>query len=712
MPAHPNEKAAVVTFERNIVPLLTKAGCNTGACHGKARGQNGFALSLLAYDNDFDYHAITQEGRGRRIFPAQPAQSLFLKKASGEVPHGGGKRLPKDGEAYRQVLQWIAAGHPRTPASAPTLQRISVSPSTQQLKPGASQPLKVLAHYSDGSSEDVTNLTAYQSNESVYASVSDLGVIQAGTLPGEAAIMARFQNLFAVCNVLIPLPKQPDAKSYASLPRQNYIDGLVWDKLQQLNLLPADAASETTLHRRLYLDIIGRQPTPDETRSYLQDKSADKRSKLIDTLLNRPEYADYWANKWADLMRPNPYRVGIKATFNLDGWLRDAFRRNMPYDQMVREIITAQGSSFRQGSMVLFRDRREPDEITTIVSQLFLGVRLDCARCHHHPFEVWSQQDFYSFAAFFGRLSHKGAGISTPISGGEEVVFTKAAGEVKHPVTGKVLKPTPLLGKPMDIPIEQEPREVLAQWMTSNDNPYFAKVMVNRIWADFMGRGIVEPVDDLRATNPPSNAKLLDALADDFRRSNYDIKKLIRSVASSYVYGLSAVPRPECAGDSRNYSRHYRQRLRAEVLLDAISDITGVPEQFDAMPAGSRAMQVWTARVPSTFLDSFSRPDPNQDPPCERTNDTSVVQVLHLMNAKNLHNKVSAETGRVATLANSKKSSYEMVDEIYLLVYGRLPTTAERQVAVRLEKPQANRRKLLEDLLWALLNTPEFLFKD
>lgn len=711
-PVKPVEVKAV-TFERDIVPILTRQGCNTGACHGKARGQNGFALSLLAFDHDFDFHSITQEGRGRRVFPAAPSQSLLLRKALGEVPHGGGKRLKKDSEAYQQLLQWIASGSPRTPATAPKLLGISVSPVEKSLVPGGSQPLTVTAHYSDGSTDNVTHMTTYQSNDSTYAGVNDQGIVTAGTLPGEAAIMARYQNLFAVSNVLIPLPTKPDPALYAKLPRYNFIDGFVWDKLQQLNITPAEQASDSTFLRRVSIDLIGRLPTADESRAFLKDTRSDKRARLIDSLLSRPEYVDHWANKWADLIRPNPYRVGIKATMNLDAWLREAFRKNQPYDQMVRELITAEGSSFRDGAVVMFRDRREPDEITTMVSQLFLGVRLDCARCHHHPFEVWSQQDFYSFAAFFGRVGFKGAGISTPISGGEEIVFTKPSGQVKHPITGKVLEPTPLLGKAMKIPSEQNPRVLLAQWMTSPDNPYFARVMVNRVWADLMGRGIVEPVDDLRATNPPSNAKLLDALALDFKNNGYDIKKLLRTIATSYVYSLSSVPKPESVGDSRNYSRHYRQRIRAEVLLDAYSDITGVSEQFDAMPAGSRAMELWTARVPSNFLDSFSRPDPNQDPPCERTNDTSVVQALHLMNAKNLQRKLSSDEGRIAQLSKNKLSPAALIDELYLSVFCRLPATSERQSLLkRFDDPKKDRRKILEDILWALLNTPEFVLKD
>ncbi|MBO0697530.1 MAG: DUF1549 domain-containing protein, partial [Zavarzinella sp.] len=586
------------TFERDIEPILARAGCNAGACHGKARGQNGFALSILAFDKDFDYHAITAEGKGRRVFPAAPDSSLLLKKPSGQVPHGGGRRLPVTDPMFDRVRRWIAAGCPRTPADAPKLDHITVEPAERLMGFREEQQLLVTAHYSDGSAEDVTHLATFQSNESVYAAVDANGRVKAGPLPGEAAVMARYMDKFAVASVLVPMPGDVPADVYAKLPRQNVIDGLVWEKLKRLGLTPSAAASDATFHRRAYLDVIGRLPTPDDTRAFLADTSPDKRARLIDRLLERPEYADWWANKWADLLRPNPYRVGMKAVFNLDAWLRESFRQNKPYDQFVRELLTAQGSTFQNGAAVMFRDRREPDEITTMVSQLFLGVRLDCARCHHHPFEVWGQDDFYSLAAYFARLGHKGTGISPPISGGEEVIFAKPTGTVKHPVTGKEMPPRPLFGKAGEIKGDGDPRQVLADWVTSPDNPYFAKVIVNRLWADLMGRGIVDPVDDLRATNPPSNGPLLDALAADFRKNGCDLKKLIRTIATSYVYGLSTVPNDRNLGDARNYSRHYRQRLRAEVLLDALTDVTGMPEQFQATPPGTRAMQVWTARSP------------------------------------------------------------------------------------------------------------------
>jgi len=459
--------------------------------------------------------------------------------------------------------------------------------------------------------------------------------------------------------------------------------------------------------------VIGRLPTPDETRAFLADTDPNKRAKLIDRLLERPEYADFWANKWTDLLRPNPYHVGIKATLNFDAWIRDQFRRNVPYDRFVRDLLTARGSTFRNGAAVFYRNRREPAELATMVSQLFLGVRLECAKCHQHPSEKWSQRDFYGFAAFFGRVGRKGVGISAPISGGEEVVYVQPAGRVTHPLSGEVLPPTPLLARPLDVPAGDDPREALADWVTAADNPYFARVIVNRVWADLMGRGLVEPVDDLRDTNPPTNPKLLAALADDFRAGGYDLKKLIRTVATSHVYGLSSLPTERNVGDTRNYSRHYRQRLRAEVLLDAVCDVTGVPEKFDAVPPGSRAVEAWTVRFDSKFLDSFGRPDPNQDPPCERTADTTVVQALHLMNAPGLAAKITADGGRAAKLAAGDQPPAAVVEELYLAAYGRRPTADESAACVaRFTRPGATRRAVTEDLLWALLNTPEFLFRD
>jgi hypothetical protein len=703
------EKA--VTFERDIEPILARSGCNAGACHGKARGQNGFALSLLGFDHDFDYHAIVHEGRGRRVFPEAPDASLLLRKPSAEIPHGGGRRFAADEGPYQTLRRWIAAGLPRDPVGAPMVERISVEPGERVLANNVEQQVLVTAYYTDGSSADVTHLATFQSNDGALASVTPNGLVKTGPLPGEAAIMARFMEKFAVFTVVLPMPERVPRAVYDDLPQSNFIDELVYTKFRKLGLVPSDPAPEHTFLRRAYLDVIGRLPSADETREFLADTAGDKRARLIDRLLERPEYADFWANKWADLLRPNPYRTGMKAVFNFDAWLRDAFRRNLPYDEFVRQLVTAKGTTFRNGATVFFRDRREPEEIAPVVSQLFLGVRLECAKCHHHPFESWSQDDFYSFAAYFAKVGHGGTGLSPPISGGEESVFAGVKGEVKHPVTGKGLSPRPLGGKPPSSGADEDARDALAEWMTGPGNPYFAKVIVNRVWADLMGRGIVDPVDDIRATNPPTNGPLLDALAANFRRDGYDLKRLLRTIMSSHVYALSSLPKGRNAADNRYFSRHYRQRPRAEVLLDAVGDLTGVPESFAAMPPGTRATELWTVRSGSLFLDSFGRPDPNQDPPCERTGETTVVQALHLMNAPNVSQKLTANGSWPDLLAKSGKSAHEIVDEIYLAAFSRYPTDAERGVAER-QFERRKRRQVIEDILWTLLNTAEFVFKD
>jgi Protein of unknown function (DUF1549)/Protein of unknown function (DUF1553) len=705
--------AAPVDFERDVQPLLTRYGCNAGACHGKARGQNGFQLSLLGFDPNFDYDALTREARGRRVFFAAPQRSLLLRKPTGKMPHGGGMRLKPGGPEYTILRRWIAAGMPRRIPGTPKLAGVTVSPHERILSARSTLQLRVTAKYGDGSTRDVTPLAQFQSNESAIASVNSQGLVKTTGVVGEAAVMARYMGHIAVCIVTVPMPGSVPDAVYANLPRRNFIDGHVWTKLQRLRITPSHEAPDHKFLRRAYVDIIGRVPTPGEARKFLADKSPDRRDRLIDYLLAQPEYADFWANKWADLLRPNPYRVGIKAVLNYDAWIRDSFRKNKPYDQFVRELVTAQGSTFKNGAVTLFRDRRTPDELTTIVSQLFLGIRLECAKCHHHPFEVWGQDDFYSFAAYFARIGRKGTGLSPPISGSEEIVFTAKSGSVKHPLTGEVLPPRPLFGTAPQIDPNGDPRESLAAWITSDKNPYFAKVIVNRVWADLMGRGLVEPVDDLRATNPPTNAPLLDALAADFRKQKYDLKKLIRRIATSHVYGLSSLPNDRNTADTRYYSRHLRKRLRAETLLDSVAAITGVPESFDAMPAGSQARQVWTHRIPSLFLDAFGRPDPNQDPPCERTGETTVVQALHLMNSEKLAAKITSDRGRAARLAASGRTPAEIVEELYLLVYSRFPSAKEKTVAESVfHKPGATRRQATEDLLWALLNTPEFVFAD
>jgi hypothetical protein len=705
-------RKAPPTFEFDIQPILTAGGCNMGACHGKQGGQNGFALSLLGFDDEYDHAAIAAQSRGRRVFPAAPEYSLLLRKATATDPHGGGRRFDVGSADYRTLLDWIASGMPRDQADTPRVTEIELLPNSLILPAEARHQLIVMATYSDGSRRDVTHLAGFQSNESAVADIK-AGEVRTGPLPGEATMMARFRDQIATCQVLVPLAGDVPEELFTALPKRNVIDGHVWAKLQVLGITPSERCEDHEFLRRASLDIIGRLPTSDEARTFLADPSDDKRERWIDHLLARPEYADFWANKWADLLRPNPYRVGIKATLTYDAWIRDAFRQNKPYDEFVRELVTASGSTWHNGAAVFFRERRSPDELTTMVSQLFLGIRLECAKCHHHPSEAWSQDDFYQFAAYFDSVDRKGPGISPPISGGEEHIFTGRRKVVIHPRTGEEMTAEPLFGEILTETTTDDPRDTLADWMTSVDNPYFPRVMANRVWADLMGRGLVEPVDDLRVTNPASNEALLTALADEFRSNDYDLKQLIRLICTSEVYQLSAKPTERNVGDTRNHSRHYRVRFRAEVLADALSDVTGVGDRFDAMPGESRASQIWTHRIGSLTLDTFGRPDLNQDPPCERTSEPSVVQALHLTNSEQVHRKITSDDGIAARLAASDASVDEITTEIYLRAFSRRPSEAELERARQWFAHEGrSRREATEDLLWAALNTAEFLFKN
>lgn len=718
------------TFETDIQPILTRLGCNSGPCHGKARGQNGFQLSLFGFDPDFDYHAVATENRGRRVFPASPENSLLLLKGTARQPHGGGKRLDPTSPYYTTLLRWIAAGMPHALATAAKPVKVEIEPRQLLLKPKTASQLRVLATYTDGSVKDVTHLAAFSSSDSVFVTVDADGLATAGPLPGEVAVSARFENIFASAEVTIPLPGRVPEDYYKKLPRYNPLDELVYGRLQKLGITVSAPADDSTFLRRAYLDVIGRLPTEAEARAFLADTCTEKRENLVDALLERPEYADHWAMKWIDQLRPNPYRVGIKAVINLDAWIRSQFRENRPYDQFVQDILTASGSTFDVSAATFFRDRREPEEITTVVSQLFLGIRLECAKCHHHPFEVWSQEDFYGLAAHFAKVGRKGTGLSPPISGSEEVVFPGKTGRVEHPRTGVTMEAKPLFqwanakveksggaeSKPLS---DLDLRQSLADWVTAPENPYFGQVIANRVWADLMGRGIVEPVDDIRATNPASNPELLQWLARDFRANGHNLKHLMRTIMTSYVYGLSTQPVQRNVGDTRLFSRHYRSRLRAETLLDAVCDVTGVPESFSGAAPGTRATGLWTFRSPNVFLDTFGRPDPNQDPPCERLGEGSVTQALHLMNAPNLQEKIQNDNGLAAGLAKSDKSPESLVETLYLTCFARQPKANELVTALKLftdpetRKPASRpRRVAVEDLLWALLNSAEFVIKN
>lgn len=718
-------------FERDIMPLLTARGCNGGGCHGKSGGQNGFSLSLFGFDPDGDYQAIMMQSRSRRVNEAAPSDSLLVLKGAAIVPHGGGRRLEPDGGDVRMLIDWIASGATRLPPGAAKLSHITISPQSRPLAAGESLRLMVTAHDTDGTSRDVTALAAFSSSEPVVADVRGDGLLAVGRLSGEATVMARFMGRIATWNATVPRPGVVDPAAWDRLPSNGFIDDLAWKQFRHLNILPSDECDDATFLRRAFLDAIGRLPRVDEARAFLVDTDPLKRAKLVDTIVARPEYADRWANVWADLLRPNPYRVGIKATLSLDTFLRDAFASNMPYDRFVSELLTATGSVWRNGAAVIYRDRRSPDEIVTIASQLFLGVRLECAKCHQHPFEVYGQRDFYGLAAYFGRVGQTGS-LSPPISGAEESVFVKASGEVRHPLTSEVLEPAPPGGEPsaggsgqsspatVAIGEEDDPRRRLVEWLTGPGARTLAAAGVNRVWAELFGIGIVDPVDDFRATNPPINPELLAAVADAFRQSGYDHRLLVSTIMKSRLYGLSSIPNSTNADDHRHFSRRYRRRLRAEVLADAIDDVTGVPSMYPGTPPGTRATQVWTHRSGSTFLDVFGRPDPNQDPPCERIGDATVVQALHLMNSGQLHAKVTADDALPARLAAGETGSDGQapamdadgtIDHLYLAAFARLPSAEEkRRILPEFSREGVTRRQASEDLLWAMLNTPEFVY--
>jgi hypothetical protein len=716
------------SFLRDVLPALSKAGCNAGPCHAKPEGQNGFRLSVFSYDPKSDYAEITKEDRGRRIFPAAPDESLLIKKPTTAMPHEGGLRFERGSDTHELLVRWMREGMAYSLTNEPVLERIVAFPKHRRYRKGSRQRLLVQAHYSDSSIRDVTRLAAFDSNDKEIAAVDERGTITVGTLTGQGVVVARYMGLVADSQILVPADRLLPESQYASLPKHNFIDELAHEHFQQLGLLPSELCTDAEFLRRASLDAIGVLPTPEEVREFLGlsssrrekaltnselgTRNAERRRALIGRLLARPEYADYWANKWADLLRPNPDRVGVKSVFVFDQWLRESFRQNQPYDQFVRDILLAEGSNHRDGPAVVYRDRREPAELTTMFSQLFLGTRLECARCHHHPNEKWSQDDFYQLAAFFGPVKQKGAGLSPPISGGTETFYFDPGGKgVKHPVTGAVMPPRALDGPRTHDAADTDPRRELVHWLTAPDNPFFARAAVNRVWAVFFGRGLVEPVDDFRISNPCVNPPLLNALADDFAKHGYDLKHLMRAIMESRLYQLSAMPNESNLADTRNFSRAYRRRLPAEVLFDAVNDATGVPDTFAAMPAGSRATQAWSYKIESPLLDAFNRPNPSSDPPCDRDRQMSVVQSLHLMNSKALQAKLSHKTGRARRLADSAKPPEEIVTELYFLTLSRPPSDEELKLAIAaFSAKDATRQTATEDVFWSLLNSAEFVF--
>lgn len=707
--AAPEEK--LTSFANEVLPALSKAGCNGGSCHSKPEGQGGFKLSVFAYDPKADHEAIVKSSRGRRIFPGSPSSSLLLLKPTMAVNHGGGQRFDKNSDFYKVLLRWITDGMPYQLANEPVLQSVQVYPHERRYQKKASQQLLVEALYSDGSRRDVTHLAEFRSNEKDVAQVGEQGLITVGTATGEGVVVVRFMGLVDISRVTAPAEKTlPDAV-YASLPANNEIDRLVYARLKKLGFAPSDLCSDSEFLRRVSLDAAGVLPTAEEAKAFLADPDPKKRDDLVERMLNHPNYGNFWATKFADMIRPNPFRVGVKSVYLIDLWLRESFQANKPYDALVKELLTAQGSTHKYGPTVFFRDRRVPGDAGAFVSQIFLGVRVECAKCHHHPNEKWSQADYYQLASFFGEVKHKGQGISAPISGEPEFIYHTPGGEVRHPVSGEVMKPKALDGEFAKIKPGQDPREALAEWVINPANPYFSKAIANRIWAHFMGRGIVDPVDDFRASNPATNPELLEWLARDLADNGFNLKKLMADIMRSRVYQLGSLPNENNLADTRNYSRFYRRRLSAEVLLDAVSDLTGSGESFTGLPKGGKAMEIWNQRLESDFLDAFGRPNANADCPCERDAKTSVVQALHLMNSTGLQAKLSDSEGTAKQLASGKLSNDEIVSRIYLAAYNRPPVDEELKIARGIFPKQGeDRHAAVQDLMWALINSAEFVF--
>ena len=708
-------------FSTDIVPILTRLGCNGGGCHGKASGQNGFRLSLLGFEPESDYESLMGDARGRRLFPSNPEKSLILLKATARVPHGGGRVMEESGEDYRTLIRWQQQGAIGPESNDPTITSIRLDQSESILQFKEKLGLKVIAAFSDGRRRDVTRQSIYQSNEPGIASVDTQGVVQAGDQPGLVAVMVRFGEKIATFRAVVPFVQEAErTKEVGRIldEIESQAGGSVADRplIQQwrkLGIVPSKVTDDLTFLRRATLDICGTLPTPAEAKAFVQNKDPDKRTRLIDRLLDRPEYASYFALKWADILqnRGAGYSTSRQraGTTLFAGWIRDSIAANKPYNQFVAEILTASGSQAENPPAVWYRSVRKSPEYVESVAQAFLGVRIQCAQCHHHPTENWSQADYYGLAAVFSRVGRKGGFADAEVPT-DEMIFLAPTGKVIHPRTGEVLPPRPLGDPAFAIGPLDDPRQSLARWMGRPENPYFSRTIVNRLWAHFLGRGVVHPLDDARSTNPPSNPALLDALADDFVRHGFDVKHLIRQITRSYAYQLSSVPDGENQSDQQSYSRFYSRRIPAEPLLDAISQVLEVPTQFPGMPPGTRAIDLPDENVAAPFLDVFGRPARLTACECERVDAPALHQALELVNSAEIQRKLASPDGFAAQLARDGHDNDQIAEIVFKKLLSRPPSPAEKKAAKSFLDQQPERAEAVRSLLWSLLATNEFLF--
>lgn len=697
-----------ISFRHQVIPILSKAGCNAGGCHGKAEGQQGFRLSVFGYDAEADYQAIALYGKGRRLFVASPTHSLLRQKAIGEIPHGGGKKIEPGSLWDRILLRWISEGAKLDdiPASSQTTNVVQaegtlhIEPAALSISALSRQQLRVTYTDNTGHATCVTADAQYQSNEDSIASVDQQGVIRTTENPGEAAILVRYLGKVAVCRVTRP---RHDVE-FVTPTSNNFIDQVVWEKLATLKIQPSPVTDDATFMRRVYIDTIGTLPTAQEAKEFLDNSAADKRMVLIRRLLQRPEYADYWALRWSDLLQVDKDTIPPESAVAMTRWIRKQIAANVPYDEFARHVLTAEGSILSESPAPFYQVQNDPEKLARSVSQLFLGVRIECAQCHHHPLERWDQQDYYALAGFFTGIERK----STPLTGLK--IVAGPGRELVHPRTQKPVPAAVLGGEPVELATVYDRRQILADWMTDPHNPFFAKLIVNRLWAHYMGRGLVEPIDDIRDTNPASNEKLLDALVQHLIEVKFDLKKFTETILSSQVYQLSHVTNDSNRLDDQNYSHARWKPIPAEVLLDAVSQVTGVPESFNGWPAGYRAIQIWDNKLPSHFFEVFGRPRRLTVCACERGDEPSMEQALHLMNATSTAEKLVHPDGNAFRLSQETESDKDVIDEVYLMALARYPTEAERNRLLAHFQETGNRQESIEDLLWVLMNNREFVF--
>ncbi len=697
------------SFPGQIVPIFTKLACNGGGCHGKAAGQNGFKLSLLGFEPREDYEHLVNESRGRRVSPATPDHSLLLLKAINASPHGGGQRLDQDSHEYRLLRRWIAQGLPFGSGDEPTVTSIEIFPKQRRLSPKVSQQLAVVANYSDGSVEDVTRAALYESNDPAMAEVTPSGLVSLGELVGDVAVMARYSGHVTVFRADIPLPGSENVWTRGNGPEpRNVVDTFVFQKLESLGISPSPPCDDSTFLRRTTLDIVGRLPTLDESSEFLADQDAGKRDALVERLLASDQYAEFFAGKWNTILRNRRSGSGLQfATIAFYDWIRESLRQNKPYDDFVRELMTASGTVASNPPVVWFRQVPDTNQRIEDAAQLFLGQRIQCARCHHHPYEKWSQGDYTQMAAFFSTVSKKASDDPR-----EPRFFARVGGaSAQHPKTKKSLQPAGLDADTLPIDATDDPRTSLADWMVGPTNPFFARALVNRYWKHFMGRGLVEPEDDLRVTNPPSNPELLDGMAKSFIDSGYDLKALVRLIVQSKTYSLGSDALVDNLDDRRSYSRYYPKRLGAEALLDAVDHVTQSPTRFAGMPPGTRAVALPDTGFASYFLDVFGQPDSSTACECERSQEANLAQSLHLLNSEELQKKLSGDSGRAAKMAADESRDDEAkVRELYLVALSRPPRDKELKDTLAYLAGKQNQREAYEDLVWTLINSKEFVF--